>query len=188
MRAALPPPERQEHGRLLVVVNLTVVKYLPPVWQERALPPGAVPCLEWYHLSSVWQEGIPPPPSPMPPRAAKVFCRIWQEVPAPQQAAPGAAAPPPGTAGTVSAAGHEAHSVTSGASPSGTAGTRRPGGTGRTPAKAQTPPAATAGTAPQRADAPPGVNHGTRRMKGAMPPTPGGTGKSPKTRKKRSEP
>ena len=78
--------------------------------------------------------------------------------------------------------------VTSGASPSGTAGTRRPGGTGRTPAKAQTPPAATAGTAPQRADAPPGVNHGTRRMKGAMPPTPGGTGKSPKTRKKRSEP
>lgn len=98
------------------------------------------------------------------------------------------AAPPPGTAGTVSAAGHEAHSVTSGASPSGTAGTRRPGGTGRTPAKAQTPPAATAGTAPQRADAPPGVNHGTRRMKGAMPPTPGGTGKSPKTRKKRSEP
>lgn len=80
---------------LLVVVNLTVVKYLPPVWQERALPPGAVPCLEWYHLSSVWQEGIPPPPSPMPPRAAKVFCRIWQEVPAPQQAAPGAAVPRP---------------------------------------------------------------------------------------------
>ena len=82
-------------GGLLVVVNLTVVKYLPPVWQERALPPGAVPCLEWYHLSSVWQEGIPPPPSPMPPRAAKVFCRIWQEVPAPQQAAPGAAVPRP---------------------------------------------------------------------------------------------
>ena len=98
------------------------------------------------------------------------------------------AAPPPGTAGTVSAVGHEAHSVTSGASPSGTAGTRRPGGTGRTPAKAQTPPAATAGTAPQGADAPPGVNRGTRRMKGAVPPMPGGTGKPPKTRKKRSEP
>lgn len=98
------------------------------------------------------------------------------------------AAPPPGTAGTASAAGHEAHSVTSSSSPSGTAGTRRPGGTGRAPAKAQTPSAATAGTAPQGAVTPPGVNHGTRRMKGAMPPTPGGTGKSPKTRKKRSEP
>ena len=98
------------------------------------------------------------------------------------------AAPPPGTAGTASAAGHEAHSVTSSSSPSGTAGTRRPDGTGRAPAKAQTPSAATAGTAPQGAVTPPGVNHGTRRMKGAMPPTPGGTGKSPKTRKKRSEP
>ena len=98
------------------------------------------------------------------------------------------AAPPPGTAGTASAADHEAHSVTSSSSPSGTAGTRRPGGTGRAPAKAQTPSAATAGTAPQGAVTPPGVNHGTRRMKGAMPPTPGGTGKSPKTRKKRSEP
>lgn len=98
------------------------------------------------------------------------------------------AAPPPGTAGTASAAGHEARSVTSSSSPSGTAGTRRPDGTGRAPAKAQTPSAATAGTAPQGAVTPPGVNHGTRRMKGAMPPTPGGTGKSPKTRKKRSEP
>ncbi len=98
------------------------------------------------------------------------------------------AAPPPGTAGTASAADHEAHSVTSSSSPSGTAGTRRPGGTGRAPAKVQTPSAATAGTAPQGAVTPPGVNHGTRRMKGAMPPTPGGTGKSPKTRKKRSEP
>lgn len=98
------------------------------------------------------------------------------------------AAPPPGTAGTASASGHEAHSVTSSSSPSGTAGTRRPGGTGRAPAKAQTPSAAAAGTAPQGAVTPPGVNHGTRRMKGAMPPTPGGTGKSPKTRKKRSEP
>ena len=69
------------------------------------------------------------------------------------------AAPPPGTAGTASAADHEAHSVTSSSSPSGTAGTRRPGGTGRAPAKAQTPSAATAGTAPQGAVTPPGVNN-----------------------------
>ena len=190
MRAALPPPERQEHGRLLVVVNLTVVKYLPPVWQERALRREQYRV--WVVSPFVGMAGRHTA-SPIPhasPRRRRCFVGYGRKSPPHSRQLPeqSRAAPPPGTAGTVSAAGHEAHSVTSGASPSGTAGTRRPGGTGRTPAKAQTPPAATAGTAPQRADAPPGVNHGTRRMKGAMPPTPGGTGKSPKPGRKGGEP
>lgn len=95
--------------------------------------------------------------------------------------------PPTGTAGTISAAGHEVHSAASESSLSGTAGMRRPGKVGGPSAKAKMPSAASAGTAPQGADISPKVNRGTRRMKGGVPPTPGGLGKASKTRKKRSE-
>lgn len=73
--------------------------------------------------------------------------------------------------------------------PSGTAGTRRPSGSGTPQMKPQTPPPATAGTAPKGTKEPPQTNQGTRRMKSGMPPPmQGGTGQSSKRRRKRSEP
>lgn len=142
MRAALPPPERQEHGRLLVVVNLTVVKYLPPVWQEPGTPAGSstVSGVVSPFVGMAGRHTASPIPHASPGGEGVLSDMAGSPRPTAGSSRSSRAAPPPGTAGTVSAAGHEAHSVTSGASPSGTAGTRRPGGTGRTPAKAQTPP------------------------------------------------
>lgn len=190
--AAVGGPERTAHTSS----TRETIRERPPLQQDRTpkipTPPGVA--------GGEKSEPRPPvAPAGTASRGADTVSRVGSSAsaatekstarpPVGSQRPPEGGASTPGTAGTASAAGHEAHSVTSSTSPSGTAGTRRPGGTGRAPAKAQTPSAAAAGTVPQGVVTPPGVNRGTMRMKGAMPPTPGGAGKSPKSRKKRSEP
>lgn len=94
-----------------------------------------------------------------------------------------------GTAGSMPAPGCEFLATGAGMSSTGTAGTRRPSGSGTPQMKPQTPPTATAGMAPQGAKEPPQMNQGTRRMKSGMPPPmQGGTGQSSKRRRKRSKP
>ena len=94
-----------------------------------------------------------------------------------------------GTAGSMPAPGCEFLATGAGMSSTGTAGTRRPSGSGTPQMKPQTPSTATAGMAPQGAKEPPQMNQGTRRMKSGMPPPmQGGTGQSSKRRRKRSKP
>ena len=101
----------------------------------------------------------------------------------------GHAGPPSGTAGSMPVPGREFPAAGAGMSSTGTAGTRRPSGSGTPQMKPQTPPPATAGTAPKGTKEPPQTNQGTRRMKSGMPPPmQGGTGQSSKRRRKRSEP